>query len=387
MPALAPYLRALTLGLATLGTFAACTAGPMRNRPVDRPTAAKAEPVDEPPRLVPGPSSSAPLAPIEAAFEKVQSSVVTIHTAATNQSLTRPGRVVTEGGIASGTLITFNRVLTAARAVQTADEILVRFFNGTVVSGRVLSTDPMSDMALIELLEDAPANARPITLADSAPVRVGQDVFVVGAPFGISHSLTVGVLSARRMAPSVLGGEATVEVFQTDAAVNPGNSGGPLFDDQGNLIGIVSYFLSHSGGSEGLGFAVTSNLCRERFLGRSPIWSGIDFVPLDGTIATTLGLREGETGLLVQRVGARSIAERLGVREGTIPIEVEGRKLLVGGDIILGVMGLPLDAQGRSDKVRALLEAMGADDTLRVDVLRDGQRETLTGRWGALLAQ
>lgn len=387
MPALAPHLRALTLGLAALGTFAACTTGPLRNRPVDRPQVRKPAPADEPPSLVPGPPSGVPLAPIEAAFAKVQSSVVTLHTAATNQSLTRPGRVVTEAGIGSGTLISFNRVLTAARLVQTADEILVRFFDGTVVSGRVLATDPMSDMALVELLEDAPANARPLRLADSDSVRIGQEVFVVGAPFGISHSLTVGFLGARRMAPSVLGGPASVEVFQTDAAINPGNSGGPLFDDQGNLIGVVSYLLSQSGGSQGLGFAVTSNLCRDRFLERSPIWSGIDFVALEGTMATALGLLEGETGLLVQRVGARSIAARLGVREGAIPIEIEGRKLLVGGDIILGVMGVPLDAQGRSDEARALLEALDADDTLRVEILRDGQRETLTGRWGDVLQQ
>lgn len=383
MPALAPPLRAFTLGIAAVATLAACTAGPLRNRPVDRPQAAEGEP-EEPTLLEALAAPDAPDNPLAAAFHDVQSAVVTIRTAATDPSLTRPGRVVTEDIIGSGTLIAFNRVLTAARLVQTADEILVRFVDGTVSTGRVLSTDPMSDLALIELLDDAPAAAHPITLAESGSVRVGQQVFVIGAPLGISNSMTIGILSARRLAPSVPGGDGSVEVFQTDAALHPGNAGGPLFDERGRLIGVVSGLLTQNGGSRGVGFAVTSDACRSRILDRSPIWSGIDFVFLEGPVGRALGLSEGETGLLVQRVAARSIAEGLGVRKGTVPIEIDGRRLLVGGDIILRVMGVPLNARGTSAEARAMVEGLGEDDALLVEVLRDGRHETLSGRWGDL---
>ncbi|MCP3914902.1 MAG: trypsin-like serine protease, partial [bacterium] len=173
-------------------------------------------------------------------FDRVHSAVVTLHTVGTGPTVQSGGRAVTEDGLGSGTVIDADgAILTAAHVVQTAERVAVEFFDGTVMEAHVESSDPVSDTALVRLDGKVPAQVRPAPLGDSDDARVGDRVFVVGAPLGVSHTLTVGVLSARRYAPSLVGGELKIEVFQTGTAINPGNSGGPLFDMAGKLIGVV----------------------------------------------------------------------------------------------------------------------------------------------------
>ena len=160
-------------------------------------------------------------------------------------------------GLGSGVLISNDgKVLTAAHVVQTADVASVEFPDGQVIIARVIGSDIRSDVALLQLKE-MPKGVAPVTLGDSDKVEVGDQIFVIGAPYGISQTLSVGHLSGRHRLPSNNESATSVEFLQTDAAINSGNSGGPMFDMEGNVIGIVSTIMSHSGGSEGLAFATS----------------------------------------------------------------------------------------------------------------------------------
>src|SRR2546428_13848763 len=194
------------------------------------------------------------------------------------------GSPVSVGGLGSGVLISPDgKILTAAPVVQTADAIEVEFLTGEPLRAPVLSSEPSADVALLQL-EKAPRGPFVAKIGDSDSVEIGAPVFVVGAPLGASHTLTVGYISARRKPNATLSGMSRAEFFQTDAAINQGNSGGPLFNMQGEVIGIVSYILSHSGGSEGLGFAVTSKVARQ-LLEQKSFWSGVSGYMLSGDLA------------------------------------------------------------------------------------------------------
>src|ERR1044072_5366106 len=121
-------------------------------------------------------------------------------------------------------------------------------------------------------MDSVPPGIMPAKLGDSDKMQVGDEIFVIGAPYGLSHTLTVGHVSAQHVAKEMVGGLSKLELFQTDTAINQGNSGGPMFNMNGEVVGLVSRILSRSGGFEGLGFAVTSNVvrkllfCRKDFL-------------------------------------------------------------------------------------------------------------------------
>jgi len=321
---------------------------------------------------------------IATVFARVHSSVVTLRTISTGPTVESRGTVVTQEGVGSGTVISRDgKVLTAAHVVQTADEVMVEFFDGTSIPGRVVSSDPVTDLALVQLSKPVPSKMEVSPLGDSSKTAVGSQVFVVGAPLGISHTLTVGHLSARRLAGSLLGGGGDVEVFQTDAAINPGNSGGPLFNLQGEVIGIVSYIVTESGGFQGLGFAVTSQTAKERLLDRGPMWSGMDYLFVSGRLAEVLNLPRDRTGFLVQRVASNSPAGRLGLRGGDVAATIGGVPILLGGDIVLEVLGVKIEGI-KSDTVRKLAETLQPQDQFTVKVLREGRLVTLNLPYGKL---
>jgi len=324
---------------------------------------------------------------LEDVFARVQGAVVTIYTVGRTGITDASGQVATEGGVGSGVLIDAEgRILTAAHVVQTADLVAVEFAGSEPIEARVLGSVPLADVAMIQLTAPVPAGIQPVPLGDSDAARVASRVFVVGAPLGISHTLTVGYLSARRSTPSLLGTEFQVEVFQTDAAINQGNSGGPMFDQEGNVIGLVSYIVSQTGGSEGLGFAVTSNTARRLLLERSLFWSGMDYVIVAGPLARALNLPEGRAGLLIQRVAQGSGSERLGIRGGSIAASIEGIDVLLGGDVVLEAFGARIDEPGGLERILAATGALQPDSTVEVVVLRDGELLTLAGAVAELVS-
>jgi S1-C subfamily serine protease len=171
----------------------------------------------------------------------------------------------------SGVVISSDgKILTAAHLIEAADATLVEFSNGQLIPARILGAVRNADVALLQL-EHTPTQIVAAALGDSDKVEVGEEVFVVGAPYGLGRTLTAGHISARHSSDNKTIDAALMEFLQTDAAINQGNSGGPMFNMNGEVIGIVTRILSQSGGSEGLGFAATSKMARQLFCGSEAV--------------------------------------------------------------------------------------------------------------------
>ena len=313
-------------------------------------------------------------------FKRVGNSVAVIRTLERGPAPDSRGEPVRAEGLGSGVLISSDgKVITAAHVVQTADVIAVQFPDTEQVAAKVIAADTAADVALLQL-ERVPLGAAAAKLGDSNRAEVGDQIFVVGAPFGISHTLTVGHLSARRQANATYGGVTTAELFQTDAAINQGNSGGPMFNLEGEVIGVVSHILSRSGGSEGLGFVVTSNLARKLLLAEPSVWSGLQGYLVTGELARALNLPGARAGVLVQRVAANSPAEQFGLRGGNVPVDLGEDTIVLGGDVVLAVQGITLQSETAYEDIRRrLIEARAANESIRVVVLRGGELIELTG--------
>jgi serine protease Do len=196
-------------------------------------------------------------------FRKVNPSVVVIRTK--GRDVSESGQVrFGEGG--SGVLISADgKVMTAAHVVHAMDEITVEVVGGTTVPACVISSEPAADLSRIKL-DRVPPGAVVAPMANSDAVRVGDQVIVVGAPYGLSYSMSVGWISARWPPNTVYKAMPLAEFFQTGAVINSGNSGGPIFNMAGTVIGVVSHNISKSGGSEGLGFVVAINTAKKLLL-------------------------------------------------------------------------------------------------------------------------
>lgn len=303
-------------------------------------------------------------------FDKVKDSIVVVRTVQKEISPDKAG-FVDIGGLGSGVLIDpEGNVLTAAHVVQTAEKVEVEFANGETIPARVVTAQQLADVALIRV-ERLPKNPVFAKLGNSDKVRVGDQVVVVGAPMGISHSLSVGHIGGRRKANTLFGGLSEAELLQTDAAINTGNSGGPMFNMQGEVVGVVSSILSRSGGFEGIGFAIASNTAAKIVADRVP-WAGLESMLIGGPAAAILNLPQ-PVGLLVQRIAPGSPADRMGLRPGMFRADIEGEEILLGGDIILAVGGIRLSDENGPARILDLMRATGSGEKLEVTVLRAGR--------------
>lgn len=307
-------------------------------------------------------------------FRQVSDSVVIIETQQTVVLTNSDGlQQASVGNIGSGALISQDgKIMTVAHLVQAASVIKVKFQGGQVIDAHVVASAPLADVALLQL-EHVPQDVVVAKLGDSSRTSIGDQVFVVGAPYGLAHTLTVGHLSARHKQNVVVGGFETGELFQTDAAVNQGNSGGPMFNMAGEMIGVVSHILSKSGGFEGLGFAVTSNTAKQLLLKEHAFWTGFEGSVLAGPLAGIFNLPQ-PFGVLVEHVADNSPASRLGLRAGTVPARIGAQGLLLGGDIILSIMDIPLaQSDGTYRRIQAQLRCVNPGETITVSVLRMGE--------------
>jgi len=310
-------------------------------------------------------------------YRRVNASVVVIRAR---------GEELTEGGVSrfreigSGVLIAPDgKIATAAHVVHTMTEIVVEFLGEDPVPARVIASEPRADVSIVQA-SVVPRDVVVSKLADSDPVRVGDAVFIVGAPYGLSHSLSAGIISARWEADTVARDFPLAEFFQTDAVINTGNSGGPVFSRAGELIGIVSHNISQSGGSEGLGFVVTANTVRKLLVERTRHWYGLDLMLVNGAVAQALNVPQAG-GFLVKQVVKNSPAADMGLRGGDRIGIVEGQKLIVGGDILLSVQGITVASDDDMAKVLKSLETLRPGQDLRVSVLRDKKVQDLSMKW------
>jgi len=317
------------------------------------------------------------------AFRQVNHSVVIVRTKRVEVAPSADETMSIIDGLGSGVLISNDgKILTAAHVVQTADVASVEFSDGQVIMARVIGSDVQSDVALLQL-KDMPRGVTPARLGDSDKMEVGDQVFVIGAPYGISQTLSVGHLSGRHRL-NTNNQSTSIEFLQTDAAINSGNSGGPMFDMQGNVIGIVSSIMTHTGGSEGLAFATAANTAKKLLLDRKPFWSGIDALVVTGAIAKALNLPQ-PAGVLVQRVGDGSVGSQLGINPGTLRATIHGMDILLGGDVILSVNNIaiidPRSAQllgsftsdENYERIYNSVAALKPGDPLVVTVFREGK--------------
>ena len=304
-------------------------------------------------------------------FQKVDGAVVEIATVQQVVADQGPARRVSSGGLGSGFLISADgQIVTAAHVVQVADEVSVRFVSGDVVRAKVVASAPGADVALIKA-ESVPAGIEPVVLGDSDSANVGDQVFVIGAPYGIAHSLTVGHVSARRTPSQLFGGFEQVEILQTDAAINQGNSGGPIFNKRGEAIGVVSHILSTSGGFQGVGFVITSNLARRVLLDDPSPWSGLDGVLIEGPMARALNLPQ-QAGILIESVAQGSPGSAIGLQAGTLKAQIGGQTFTLGGDVILAINGVIIGSPQFSQRIDEKNRSLTGDDQYVLRVLRDG---------------
>jgi len=303
-------------------------------------------------------------------FKRVRESVVVIRPAETEPAPKSPQQL-TMGSVGSGVLVdSKGLILTAAHVVESAQTILVEFSDGTSVPARIVASAPVADLALLQV-DKVPPKITPAVVGDSDGVEVGDQIFIVGAPLGFSSTLTVGHVSGRRDSEDALGQFERAELLQTDAVINLGNSGGPMFSMRGEVVGIVTHMISHTGSFEGLGFAVCSETAKRLLLRHRSPWIGVEGTLLKGEGARFFNLPQ-EMGVLVQRVSPNSPAATMGMKGGTVDAVIDGEPIRLGGDIILAYDGVPM-TQANLERIRALLENLQPEKLHTISVLRGGR--------------
>ncbi|HEV2444287.1 MAG TPA: trypsin-like peptidase domain-containing protein [Candidatus Sulfopaludibacter sp.] len=266
-------------------------------------------------------------------------------------------------------------VLTNYHVIQGANRgIEVMLSNKRSYSARVVGTDPLHDLALLQI--DAP-DLQPVTLGDSSNLQVGQEVYAIGNPFGLSGTMTRGIISSIRSIRNA--DDAPIEdAIQTDAAINPGNSGGPLLNSHGDVIGINSMILSNSDQNAGIGFAIPINtakavlgdLTRYGKVQRPSL--GIESLGIGPDLAQQMGLA-ANYGVLIQRVVPGGAADRAGLRGGNEPALLGNTQIMLGGDLIVAIDGQQVaDPQD----ISAIMDKHRAGDTVTVTFSRGQQKRT-----------
>lgn len=310
-------------------------------------------------------------------YEKVNPAVVEILTEQKDiVNIGSETKTVTSGGLGSGFMISDKQLITAAHVVQVAEKVTIKFLDGEVIPANVISSFSSADIALVELLYPK-KNAVIVKFGDSDKAKIGERVFIVGAPFGLGHSFSSGYVSGFKRNIQDKNPFTKSEYIQTDASINTGNSGGPMFNLQGEVIGIVSNILTKSGGFEGIGFATTSNLTRSLLLEKKHFWSGIELIPLTGKMAQIFNLPQ-KTGFLVQKVVFSSPLGVIGLKGGDVKMTIGGNTLLVGGDIVLAFDGIKIEESDEVlSKIADKIQETSEDDPIQVTVLRAGKIITL----------
>ncbi|MGH3014482.1 MAG: S1C family serine protease [Gaiellaceae bacterium] len=269
------------------------------------------------------------------------------------------------------------RIVTNHHVVDGADSIEVKLADGSTYDARLLGSDPSTDLAVLQI--DAPADElEPLELGDSDALAVGEEVVAIGSPFGLDATVTSGIVSALDRRITAPDGFAIESAIQTDAAINHGNSGGPLLDSSARVVGVNSQIESESGGNVGIGFAVPSNTVRSvvtdiiengavehAFLG-----VGIQTVPAD--VAEELG---EAAGVAVTNVRDGSPAAEADLRPATGSRPVDGVPYPTGGDVIAAVDG---EAVETAEQLQSLVAEHAPGDEVELTVVGDGETRTVT---------
>ncbi|MBC8516444.1 MAG: trypsin-like peptidase domain-containing protein [Nitrosopumilus sp.] len=285
------------------------------------------------------------------------------------------------GGVGSG--FVFDKkghIITNAHVVKDANKVVVTFLDGRSYNAEIIGVDEYTDLAVIKVNADL-ILLHPLFIGDSSNLKVGEDIAAIGNPFGLSGSMTSGIVSQLgRLLPSG-SGYSIPDVIQTDAAINPGNSGGPLLNMRGEIVGINTAIQSATGEFTGVGFAIPSQTVAkiiptlvEEGEYKHP-WIGISGRDIDPDMANVLNLKDA-IGFLVITVVEGSPAFDAGLIGSDKTIEVDGVNYPMGGDIILAVDGI--EVRKIDDILVHLQRAKSVGDEMILEVLRDGRTTNLT---------
>jgi len=291
-----------------------------------------------------------------------------------------PSRKEPVGALGSGFVIDRRGdIITNDHVVQGAKNIRVAFSSGATYAAKVVGTDPSTDIAVIRV--DVPASAlHPLEFADSAKVEVGDPVYAIGNPFGLDRTMTAGIVSATGRSIQAPNGLTIPDAIQTDAAINHGNSGGPLLDRFGHMIGINAQLQGGTvNANVGVGFAIASDTARsvaQQLIATGHAehpWLGVELETIDPILAKLVrGLPS--RGVMVVRVVKGSPAAKAGLRAATKQVTVNGVSALVGGDAIVAVDG---KAVSSSEQLSTMVAEHKPSDTLKLEVVRGGSSRTV----------
>lgn len=282
---------------------------------------------------------------------------------------------VESGGQGSGVILHRDGfIATAAHVVEREGSIEVQFNDESTAAAEIVTLSRTHDLALLKV-EEIPASAEVARLGNSGRLEIGQPVFAIGTPRGLRYTMTTGIVSGLRVDHSSSIVLMPDEVLQTDIALNPGNSGGPIFNLDGEVVGITSYALSSGDSVDnvGLNFAVTSNMVRRRLFERPIPYIGVSLRRIPADVAESLNWPWGEC-LLVEYVHPGTPADEAGLRGGTIPVTIGDVEVQMGGDVIVRVGEYTPD---ESEAIHAYLQGLEKGDDLVYEVIREGQTQRI----------
>ncbi|MBJ7520344.1 MAG: trypsin-like peptidase domain-containing protein [Solirubrobacteraceae bacterium] len=329
-----------------------------------------------------------------AVYERVGPGVVTVFSVfgRSGGANDRPEEGVGSGFVISenGEIVSNAHVVTEGegRDLKRAEDVYVQFADGNQVPARIVGVDPNADIALLRVQRGG-LTLRPLSFGASREVRVGAPVAAIGSPYGEPQSLSVGIISGIDRTIDSLTGFTISGAIQTDAAINRGNSGGPLVDARGRVLGVNSQIRSTGGGGEGVGFAVPVDMVRRSVsaLRRSGkveyAYLGIETAPVYPQLSKRFELGT-DTGAWVQAVNDGGPADDGGLRGGDDRARFQASTYRTGGDVIVELAGRPIRDP---DDLGQALQRVAPGDEVPVVVVRDGERQTVTITVGKRPAQ
>lgn len=275
---------------------------------------------------------------------------------------------------------TEGRIVTNNHVVDGTSTVNVTFIDGNTYTAKVIGTDPDNDIAVIQIIDNySDEKLSPLILGNSSELQPGQQVVAIGNPFGLSDSMTTGIVSAlARLLPNQNSQYSIPDIIQVDAAINPGNSGGPLLDLQGNVIGMNTAIKTNTGDFSGIGFAIPSNTIKKivPVLIKNGTYQhpylGIAGRTLDPDIALANGLSRNFKGVIVENVVAGGPAAKAGLVAATL----DDNNIPHGGDIITAIDGHPIKTI--DDVIAYLDDQKSVGDKITLTVDRQGKTLDLT---------
>jgi S1-C subfamily serine protease len=275
-------------------------------------------------------------------------------------------------------------VVTNYHVVEGAKKVQVSFSDEEQMSATVVGTDPSTDIAVLKIQGAMSRSLTPLTLGDSNQVKVGDAVVAIGNPFGLERTVTAGIVSALQRQIRAPNGFQIDEVIQTDAAINHGNSGGPLLNANGDVIGVNAQIETESGGNVGIGFAIPIDTVKDvagQLIKEGKVehaYLGIEMVPITSDLAANFRVPV-DKGVLIQHVRDGSPAADAGLKGGTTQVVLAGQTYWLGGDVITKVNGQAVET---SDQLASVVTSKQPGDSLDLEVHRGQETLNVTVELG-----